>query len=88
MIFSTDDILKGWVWRGKELPPETVAQLKDEAIKLHDSLLWKILTSEVKWFSIKSLMEQGKDGADIERARLLHNMIDVMDGKLIEMSKE
>ena len=81
--FNTDDILKGWTLRGKQLPPETIASLKEEATQLYSSTLWRILKAEVEWFAIKSLLEDGKDESDIRAARLLGNMIQVIDKKLL-----
>lgn len=83
--FTTDDILKDWMWKGKPLPPETIQELRDAATAFQSSTLWKILKSEVEWFAAKTLIEKGETADDIRFTRLLGNMVQVMDKKLAEM---
>jgi transcription initiation factor IIE alpha subunit len=88
-IFNTiteDDILtvkKGkMTWRGKELGDEEIATLKIQAKNLSESILWKVLKSELKWLAIKTLMENGKDGSDIRIAQILGYLTNEIDKKL------
>ena len=85
--FSADDLLRGNTWRGQDLPAETMEALQEQARNLHNSTLWKILKSELQWFAIKSLVEQGKDERDVRVARISGNIVQVIDTKLQNISK-
>lgn len=85
--FSADDLLRGNTWKGQDLPAETMAALQEQARNLANSTLWKILRSELQWFAIKSLVEQGKDENDIRIARIFGNIVQTIDTKLQNLSK-
>ena len=94
-IFNTidkDDILriKGekWTWKGKELDDNTIGNLKIQSKNFSESLLWKVLKSELQWQGIKTLMEKGKDDSDLRAAQLLGYLTRVVDEKLLTMSDE
>lgn len=80
--FSEKDILKDGSFRGKAMPAETIAALREQAKNLKKSLLWKILKAELEWFAIKSIAESGKDADDLRYMRLFGNLIQVVDKKL------
>lgn len=84
--FSKDDILKvveGRIsWKGNPLSDEDVALLKGQVAEFKNSFLWKVLKAELQWFAIKSLMEQGKTAEDLRFARLMGNLVRIVDEKL------
>lgn len=84
---SAEDILADWKWKGHPLSKEQIESLRAQARALTQSLLWKILTSEVQWLAIKTLLEKGKEANDLRAAQLLGLMVKTMDDKLKEMSK-
>src|SRR3990167_11025683 len=85
--FSSDDVLSGNRWKGQVMPNEFLAAIKEEALALKHSQLWKVLKAELQWFAIKSLMEKGTDGEDIRVARIFGNVVQVIDSKLESLSK-
>lgn len=93
-VFSTitvDDILRikapnVWEWKGKEVPTETIMQLKEQAKAFSNSLLWKVLKSELQWHAAKNLLEDGKTASDVRAAQLLGYLTTVLDTKLKKMS--
>lgn len=88
---SPEDILKingdTWEWKGKKLPLETVANLKNQAKTFSESTLWKILKAELQWHAVKTLLEKGTSSADIRAAQLLGYLTQVVDDKLHSISE-
>ena len=85
--FSSDDVLRGNRWKGQVMPNEFLGALKEEAVTLKHSQLWKVLKAELQWFAVKSLMEKGVDGEDIRIVRIFGNVVQVIDAKLEELGK-
>ena len=83
---SHEDILRGWEWKGNRLDDETISKLKEESAAFSQSLLWKILKSEVQWIAVKTLMEKGHTADDIRAAQLLGYFTKVVDDKLTSMT--
>lgn len=85
--FSSDDLLRGNKWKGKEFPPEVLGMIKAEAATFKQGQLWKVLKAELQWFALKSLIEQGKDSEDIRVARAFGNIVQEIDRKLDDLAK-
>ena len=85
--FSSDDLLRENRWKGQTVPLEFLVALKEEAVNLKQSQLWKVLKAELQWFAIKSLMEKGETAEDIRIARIFGNVVQVIDKKLDELAK-
>lgn len=86
-VFGSEDILKNWEWRGNRLDDETIAKLKEEAAVFQNSLLWKILKSEVQWRALKDLLEKGEGKRDLGFTRQVGYVIRVLDEKLDHLMK-
>ena len=85
-VFTSDDILRDWRWKGEKLAPETIEKLREEATQLKDSLLWKVLKSEVQWRALKTLVEDGKSAHDLDLTRQIGHVITVIDEKLVDIA--
>lgn len=86
-VFSKDDILANWEWRGSRLDDETIGKLKSEAAAFQGSLLWKILKSEAQWRAVKTLVEEGRDEKDLAFTRQVGYVVHVIDEKLKDMTR-
>jgi hypothetical protein len=49
---------RGWSYRGRRLSPEEVSQLKEEARTFGDSLLWQMISSEIKYVAQVRMFEK------------------------------
>jgi len=60
---TKEDILtitnRGLLLRGRKLAPEEIAQLKEEAKTFGDSLLWQLMTNEVRYHANLRMFEKG-----------------------------
>lgn len=86
-VFSKEDLLTNWTWRGNQLDDETIATLIEEAKAFKNSMLWKILKSEAQWKSLKTLVESGEGKDDIAFTRQVGYVLKVFDDKLEEMAQ-
>lgn len=91
-VFHTltkDDFLciKGdkWEWKGKEISPNEIGILKNQAKTFSESTLWKVLKSEIQWVAAKTLLEKGTTASDLRIAQVTGYLTRVIDDKLREM---
>lgn len=59
---NEDDILtianRGWFINNRKLTDMEVDQLKEEATALHNSVLWKMMSSEIRYIANLSMFEK------------------------------
>lgn len=62
---TKEDVLtmtnRGWAYKGRRLSPEEVTQLKEEARTFGDSLLWRLMTQDIRYIANTSMFEKGVD---------------------------
>ena len=92
-VFNTIDVedvlrIKGtnvWEHKGRNLTPDEVNLLREEARIFKNSKLWEILKNELKYHAQKSMFEKSQTPQDIVAAKLLIYLTDVIQGKLEKM---
>jgi len=75
---SPDDILtltnRGWFYGGRKLTPEEVVQFKEEAKAFGDSILWRIMTSEIRYQANLRMFEKGIGENTVFGRAMLYNL--------------
>lgn len=63
VAITEEDILtitnKGWFTRNRKLDESEVNQLKEEAISLKGSVLWKLMSNEIRYMANLQMFEKG-----------------------------
>lgn len=93
-LFNTiteDDILKVLpgnvlMYRGKKMEKEWVSQLREKAMIFSNSVLWEMLSNEVKYLSNLRMYEKGKTDDDLLAGKMALYVLEVLDKKLKELS--
>jgi len=94
-VFNTiteDDILKivgpnVWEHKGKRLTAGQIQSLKSQAKNFQESGLWQVLRAELLHLALETGYKKSKTEADQIAGKLLHYLTDVIDSKLVNMSK-
>lgn len=88
---TTDDLLqekKGRIYvRGVMVTREAEAALRDEAERLQDSTLWKLLTLELKHHAIQKALQKSETMEDVIAGKLMIYTIDVINTRLSSLKK-
>ena len=84
---SKEDVLRGNMWKGKELDIDTLAKIKVQASNFKDSTLWQVLRAELQWSAAKTLLERGSTETDIRVAQIQGYLCRVIDEKLEDLTK-
>ena len=89
---GTEDILEekpgGIVmYQGTEMGGETISQLKHDAKVFSESVLWEVLSNEVKYLSNLRMFERGKNEEDLLMGKAFLYALEVIDRKLKELAK-
>lgn len=63
VALTEEDVLmitnKGWFVKNHKLTPEEVSQLKDEVRGFKDSVLWKLMSNEIRLLANTQMFEKG-----------------------------
>jgi hypothetical protein len=89
-VFNTiesDDILRDWNYKGKQLTDIQIANLKSQAKTFYDSMLWKILKSELIWQGQQQGFVKSQTEADQIAGKLLIFLTNEIDKKLQSIIK-
>ena len=54
-----------YLLRGRSLPPEEINQLKDEARAFRESLMWKLMKTELEYVAFRHMSTDAKTTEDI-----------------------
>ena len=73
-------------YRGKELSPDRVEQLRQSAQLFSDSDIWKILKNEVKYQANKKIYEESGSTIELIFGKSILRTIEVIEKKLIHIS--
>ena len=84
---SKEDILRGNMWKGKELDDNTLQKIRVQASNFRESTLWQVLRAELQWSAAKSLLERGSSETDIRVAQIQGYLTKVIDDKLDDLTK-
>ena len=84
---SSEDILRGNKWKGKELDENTLQKIRVQAANFKESTLWQVLKAELQWSAAKSLLEHGSSEVDIRVAQIQGYLTKVIDDKLEDLTK-
>lgn len=76
---TEEDILtmsnRGWFLNKRKLSQEEIAELKDEAQALKDSVLWRLMMRDIKYSANVRMFEKGSiDGNNIFGRAMLYNL--------------
>ncbi len=79
VALTEDEILtmtnRGWSYRGRMLSPEERAQLREEAQTFGDSLLWQMISNEIRFTANLRVFEKGVDAEQTIFGRaMLYNL--------------
>lgn len=69
-------------FKGKPLSKEQVEQLKNDAIAIQGSALWKLMSNDMKYLANKRMFETGETETDLIFGRVMLYWVDVVDTKL------
>jgi len=79
VALTEDDILtltnKGWYLRGRKLSPEDIGQLKDEASMLKKSVLWELMSHDIRFLANDRMFEKSAtEGNSVFGRAMLYNL--------------
>lgn len=91
-LVTEEDILKVtgpnvWEHQGRDLLPEEVKRLKDEAMLFAESKLWKILVAELRYHAQKAMLEKSKTESDMIAAKMLIYLTNTINERLKKMTE-
>lgn len=69
----------------KELPKDNVLKLKQDAQVFEESVIWKILSNELKHQANLRMFEKSKTVEDIVAGKMLLYLVDVVEMKIAEL---
>lgn len=88
---SEDDILAstpgGIMYQGRQLDRETFNSLKENADLFANSILWEVLSNEVKYLSNVRMYEKGNTDQDLLAGKCCLYILNVIDRKIKELSQ-
>lgn len=84
---TADDILRQlpngqWMFRGRVLQTEEMAQLRDDAAILQRMKLWQVLRYDVRYQLSRKMFEEAKVPLDVVWGQLLTYLDDIMRTRL------
>lgn|SRR3990167_838497 len=87
---TANDILtilpNGWVrYKGKRLDEDEITELQESAEKFKNSVIWKLLTDDVKWQAQKNLHGSPDWNGVLFGRAMLHD-IDIIEERLAQLS--
>jgi len=87
---TANDILtilpNGWVrYKGKRLDEDEITELQESAEKFKNSVIWKLLTDDVKWQAQKNLPGSPDWNGVLFGRAMLHD-IDIIEERLAQLS--
>ena len=76
---TDDDILKvtnrGWFMKGRKLSQEEVTELKEEATSLKESVLWNLMSNEIRYLANDRMFEKSAvEGNSVFGRAMLYNL--------------
>lgn len=91
VALTADDILtftnKGWYIHKRRLSDDEVMQLKDEAQMLKDSVLWKLISNEIRFLANTRMFEKSAaEGNSVFGRAMLYN-VDIIENFLDRCKK-
>lgn len=89
--FSSEDVLRGDTWKGRKLTQEELSLLKTQASEFKESVLWKVLSSDIQWFAAQSLLlkggASGQGDLEIRIAQTFFNIVQEINKRLNDLAK-
>lgn len=74
-------------YRGKTLSPDEAEQIKTDAQRFKDSLIWKMLSDEVRWNANYIMYTQSKDFDGMIFGKAALWAVDVLDKVIARLSR-
>jgi len=89
-VFNTitaQDVLEvitptNWKYKGANLTPGQITALRNQAIVLYKSDLWKILKDELTWHAQGRMLDRAKTEEDLISGKMLGYLIKTIDDRL------
>lgn len=93
-LFNTitaDDILKlenqNMFLKGKRLTTEQITELKENAERFADSVVWKLLSDDIKYHANYLMYEKSKDYQDMMFGKAILYVVDIINKRLKWISR-
>lgn len=94
-LFNTidkDDILEVQgknvaIQHGKRLSPDQIETIKSQSQHLQKSMIWKVLSNEIKYVANLRMYEKGRTGDDMLAGKLMLHILEIIERKLKEITQ-
>mgnify|MGYP001595291666 CR=1 FL=1 len=89
-VIVKDRVIKrtAMYYRGKELSPDKVEQLRHSAQLFVDSDIWKLLQNEVKYIANKRIYEESGSTVDLIFGKAILRTIEAIHKKVINIARD
>ena len=84
---SSGKIFKQLIFRGKESTPEFQNKMKEEAMSIKDSAIWKAISTRVKWEVYEKMFKNCKNVDDIRAGKMSLYTLQLIEETFDELSE-
>lgn len=75
------------LYKNQPLKKEVIMQIRDEAERFHNSLLWKVLSDDVKYQANQRMFFKGHSESDLYVGKAILHAIELLENKIEQIRR-